>query len=250
MIVCPTCHSPVMSPENAKFCAVCNHPFLIEEGPRRTPHIIPWENLEGMGIARALVSTLRKCLLDPQVFFHELSFSRNTLKALLYALILGSIGSVFSFIWTYLLIGPLLDFLPWMDDYPVNSAISAAALIFTPFFVTAKVSFAALYFHGLLYLTRSNKQKAAATFRIVCYSQSAAIFDLIPVFGSVISPLWSLYLLAVGFNKVHDISIFKAFIIILLPLIFLLGAIIVLGLLFGAGILFHDVLKDSLSFIR
>jgi hypothetical protein len=79
-----------------------------------------WKEL---GIAKAFVSTLRKCLLDPRVFFNELSISRsNPPNALLYALILGSIGSVFSFAWTYLLIGPLLDFLPWMDDYSGQKA--------------------------------------------------------------------------------------------------------------------------------
>jgi hypothetical protein len=206
--------------------------------------------LEKLGIAKAFVSTLRKCLLDPHVFFNELSFSRGSLNALLYALMVGSIGSVFSFAWTYLLIGPLLDFLPWMNDYSVKNAASVAGLILTPVIVTVKVFFAALYFHGLLYLTRSNKQNAAATFRIVCYSQSTAIFDLIPVFGSIISPLWSLYLLAVGFNKVHKISIFKACMIILLPLIVLFMAVIALALLFGAGILLHDVFKDSLSYFR
>ena len=250
MIVCPTCHSPVMSPENARFCAVCNHPFLNEEGPVRIPDMIPWENLEGIGISRALVSTLRTCLLNPGVFFNKLSISHNTSKAILYALILGSIGSVFNFVWTYLLIGPLLDFLPWIDDYPVKSAISVAGLIFTPLIVAVKVFFSALYFHGLLYLTRSNKQNTAATIRIVCYSQSTAIFDLIPVFGGVISSLWSLYLLAVGFNKVHKISMFKAFMIILLPIIFLMVMIIILALLFGAGMLMHDVFKDSLTNFR
>lgn len=250
MIVCPTCQSPVMSPENARFCAVCNHPFLNQEELPHAPHIIPWENLEKSGIVKAFVSTLRKCLLDPHTFFDQLSFSHNSSKAWLYALIVGSIGSVFSFVWTYVLISPLLDFLPWMDDYPVKSAISVAGLIFTPLIVTVKVFFAALYFHCLLYFTRSNKQNSAATFRIVCYSQSTAIFDLIPVFGSIISPLWSLYLLAVGFNRVHKISIFKALMIILLPLIFLSAAIIMLALLFGAGILMHDVFKDSLSYFR
>ena len=250
MVVCPACGSPVMSPENTRFCAACNRPFHIEEELPRAPRIIPWENLEKSGIVNAFVSTLKKCLFDPHAFFDDLSFSRNSSKAWLYALIVGSIGSIFSFVWTYILFGPLLDLLPWMDDYSAKSAISVAGLIFTPLIVTVKVFFAALYFHGLLYLTRGNKQNAAATFRIVCYTQSTAIFDLIPVFGSIISPLWSLYLLAVGFNKVHKISMVKAFMIILLPIVFLMVMIAMLALLFGAGIFIYDVLKDSLSYFR
>jgi hypothetical protein len=250
MIECPTCRSPVISPENTKFCAVCNHPFLNEEGPLRITGIIPWENFEESGFARALVSTLRKCLLNPRDFFDELSFSHETFRALLYAFILGSIGSVFSFVWTCILIGAVIDFLPLMDDFRAKSAVSAAALIFTPLIVAIKVFFAALYFHGLLYLTRGNKQNIAATIRIVCYTQSTAIFDLIPVFGGIISSLWSLYLLTVGFNKVHKISMFKALMIILLPLVLLIAIIIILALLFGAGLLMHDVFKDSLSYFR
>jgi hypothetical protein len=43
---------------------------------------------------------------------------------------------------------------------------------------------------------------------------------------------------------------FKAFMIILLPIIFLMVMIIILALLFGAGMLVHDVFKDSLTNFR
>lgn len=250
MIVCPACQSPVISPETARFCTVCNRPFLNQEELAHAPYIIAWEELEKSGIVSALVSTLKKCLLDPYVFFDALSSSNNTSKAWLYALIVGSIGSIFSFIWTYLLISPLLDFIPWLDDRSAKSAISAAGLISTPLIVTVKAVSAALYFHCLLYLTRSKKQNIAATFRIVCYSQSTAIFDLVPVFGGLISPLWSIYLLTVGFNRVHKTSMFKALMIILLPLVFLMVSVVFLVLVFGAGLLIHEFFKDSLSFFR
>jgi hypothetical protein len=198
----------------------------------------------------AFIKTLRHCLLNPRDFFEKPSMDHASRRAWLYALIVGSIGSIFSFIWASALIRPLLASFPVLDDFGVNKAISTASLIFTPLIITLKVVFSALYFQFLLFLTRSARQNTSATFRIVCYAQSTAIFELIPVFGSIISPLWSLYLLAVGFNKIHKISMFRAYLIILLPLMFLLAAVLALAVFFSAGILFHDVLKGSLPLFR
>ena len=250
MMLCPKCASPVPSPETARFCAVCNAPFPSGLELSRAPEKVAWEELETRGVVTAFVKTLRRCLMDPIGFFSALSKSGGSRSAWLYALLVGSIGSMFGFVWTYALIRPLLAYFPMLDDFGFDSAVSTASLIFTPLIVSAKVGFFALYFQFLLFLTHRDRRGISATFKVVCYSQSAAIFNLIPVFGSIISPFWTLYLLARGFNKTHTMSMAKAFSIILLPLIAGIVVIVLLVTLISAGFLFHDVLKDSLSLFR
>jgi hypothetical protein len=116
----------------------------------------------------------------------------------------------------------MLKLVPEFQGFTEHTSMTAVALLCAPLFVTARLVVTALYFHVLIVLSRSNKQPPAGTFRVVCYAQSTAIFKLIPLFGSIIAPLWSLYLLAVGFSKIHKVSIFKAFILILLPLIIMI----------------------------
>jgi hypothetical protein len=138
-----------------------------------------------------------------------------------------------------------------LDQYTGKSAISVAGLVATPLIITAKLFLTTFYFHVLLFLMRSNRQNTSATFRIVCYTQSTAILDCIPLLGPILSPLWSLYLLAIGLSKVHAISVRRAIIIIFLPLVFIVGAGALLVLtLFGASMVFQDVFKDLLNLIR
>ena len=254
-MLCPKCASPVLSPESAKFCALCNHPLLSDShGANEAPPPlvgIPWEHVERRGVVKALIATLRKSLLDPQAFFGELSSSRNSYMAWLYALLLGSIGALFNFLWTYYLITPLLALLPGLDEYTGQNTVSIAGLIMTPVIISFKLVFAAFYFQVLLFLTRSNRQNTWATFRILSYTQSTAILDCIPLIGSVVAPLWSMYLLAIGLHKIHGISMAKAFMIILLPIVLLTGALLFIVLLiFGASLAAHDIAKDFFNLIR
>jgi hypothetical protein len=254
MITCPKCGNPQFT-TNSRFCPVCYYPLLEAEATSREKAAmmqgVPWENINRLGLWGALVATLKKCLTAPAAFFVDLAASRNTSMAWLFALIIGSIGSLFSFLWVYFLLTPLLDLVPGLDVYTGKNLLSTSQLIFAPIIMTAKLLLFTCYFHILLVLTRSNSQNLAATFRIVCYIQSTAIFNCIPVIGSVISFTWSLYLLSIGFNKIHKTSMLRAWmIILLLPVILSIFAGVVAGLLFGTGVIMLDSLKDSFQLFR
>ncbi len=254
MVKCPKCGNNQFM-DNSRFCSVCFFPLFEAETAGREKAAmmqgIPWENTTRLGLWNALVLTIKKCLATPAAFFVDLAASRNTSTAWLFALIIGSIGSIFSFLWVYFLLSPLLDVVPGLDAYTGKNLFSTGQLIFAPVIVTAKVLFFACYFHILLALTRSNSQNFAATFRIVCYIQSTAIFNCIPVIGNIISITWSLYLLSIGFHKIHKTSMLRSWmIILLLPVVLSIFAGAAAGLLLGTGILMLDSFKDSFQFFR
>jgi hypothetical protein len=165
--------------------------------------------------------------------------------AFVYALILGSIGSLLGFFWTYFFLDSgLLSSLSWLDKLTDGKEYSASVLILMPFIITIKELFLTLYFHTLIFLSRAKRRNIKSTFMAVCYTESAAILNLIPVAGSLLSPVLSLFILAAAFTKIHRMSTLKAVVIILLPL-FILGFLLTIALAgaIGAGVFVNGFLK-------
>jgi hypothetical protein len=242
---CPKCGTAISS-SSSDFCTLCGHP--LPSSGQQVPSAlfnkaIPWESVETLGITHALWATLRECLFSPSTFFAKVSHPHNTGMAFVYALILGSAGSIVGFLWTYLFLSWLPDSVPWFAGFSDSSSTSGASLILMPLLIAAKIVFAAVYFQILLTLTRSKKQGIKSTLGVVCYAESATILNLIPLVGSIVSVALSLYLLAVGISSVHRMSTTKAVVIILLPLLILgIFGILTLAVLIGFGALFNGFL--------
>jgi hypothetical protein len=254
MTKCPKCGNN-RSPDNSRYCSLCFFPLLEQDGTDRERAAalqgVPWENIERLGLFPALFSTLKKCLTVPASFFSDLAPSRRTAMAWLFALIIGCIGSLFNFVWSYFLLSTLLNMVPGLEGYTGRSLLTTGQLILAPFIITGKILFITCYFHLLLSMTRSSSQNIAATFRIACYAQSASIFDCIPVIGSVISLTWSLYLLSIGFNKIHKISMLRSWmIILLLPVVLSIVFGALAAVLLGTGLVMFDSFKDYLQILR
>jgi hypothetical protein len=237
MSSCPKCGSPASSPD-ALFCALCGYAQPSsgsESGAEHPGSGIPWESVAKTGVMHALLETIREILFSPMTFFSKVSSPHNAAMSFVFALIVGSVGSVLGFFWTHLLLSRLPSSFAWLDGFTGTAAASGAGLILVPLFTAVKVLFAAVYFQTLLTLTGTRRQGIKSTFSIVCYTESASLFNLIPLLGSVVSVVWSLFLLAAGFNSVHRMSTTKALVIILLPLL-ILGFLCILALALAAAV--------------
>ena len=112
-----------------------------------------------------------------------------------------------------------------------------------PLLITFKIIFISVYFQTLLLLTHAKRQSITSTFSIVCYAESTAVFNCVPLVGSFVSFAWSLVLLAVGLSRVHRMSMMKSFAIILLPLpIVAFFGILAMALVIGVGALSNGFL--------
>jgi hypothetical protein len=226
------CATPVLSPVG----------IPVQQAPSSA---IPWESIAVLGVVGAAAQTLFESLFYPSRFFGKLSSGHRPLLPFVYALMVGSAGSVLGFLWTYLFFSwfPASASLSWLAGPLGNTSASSAGLIALPFFISIKVVFASAYFHTLLVLTRSSRQGLKSTFSIVCYAESAEIFNLIPVVGSVVSVVWSLVLITAGFCSVHRMSTSRALVIIFLPLLILgFFSILAVALVAGAAAIFSGSL--------
>jgi hypothetical protein len=217
-----------------------------DTGSPASENTVPWESVRELGVGPALLRTLRECLLEPYSFFTKVAVSRSAGMAFVYALILGSIGAVISFIWTYFFLDSgLFSSLSWLDKLTGGKEYSASVLILMPFIITIKELFLTLYFHTLIFLSRAKRRDIKFTFMAVCYAESASILNLIPVAGSLLSPVLSIIILAAAFAKIHRMSTLKAVVIILLPVLILLCLfIIALAGAIGAGVFVNGFLKE------
>jgi hypothetical protein len=200
---------------------------LLSEG-------IPWESVSSLGIGRALLATLKECLFTPFAFFAKVALSHSPAMSFVYALILGSVGSLIGFLWTWLFLSRFQTSFPWLESIS-SASVSATGLVFMPLLTSIKIVFASVYFQTLLTLTGAKRKGISSTLGIVCYSESSALLNVIPLVGGVAALVWSLFLLSAGISRVHQMSMVKALVIIFLPLL-IVGFIGILAVALLAGV--------------
>jgi hypothetical protein len=249
MTTCPKCGAPIPLLD-ARFCPVCGQALLSSSqdttSNTQQSNSVPWESVETLGVVPALLRTLRDCLVKPYQFFETLADSRKAGMALVYALILGSTGAVLGFIWTqFFFDNALFSSLPWLSGLRGGKASSAIALMFMPLMIAFKELIVTLYFHALVLLSRTRHRDIKSTFMVVCYAESAAAFNIIPVAGGMLSAVFSIIILTAAFSKIHRMSTFKAVTIILLPLI-IIGILLTIAVAaaIGAGFFVNGIFKD------
>ena len=74
--------------------------------------------------------------------------------------------------------------------------------------------------HLLMKLLGGAKQPYEATFRVYCYSESAAILKLLPGLGWFIAIPWKLCCQVIGLKNAHGADTWKALLAVLFPFLF------------------------------
>lgn len=199
----------------------------------------PWERRERYGLLNGLYLTVKDVLMAPGRFFHRMPTEVGLGQPLLFAIALGVIASLFSWMWT--LTGSSLQVLLAQDQANAFKAplVSFLAFLFSPLTVAIRVFIQAGLIHLCLGLVGGNRLGFEATFRVAAYSEATGILSLVPVCGSVISFPWALVVAVIGLYSIHETEPWKAVVAVLLPFIAYLAmmglgaALLVTGLGFG-----------------
>lgn len=216
---------------------------------------IPWENLD-IGSFAAFFSTIKEVLFRPGQFYTDMPVTGGLKPPLIFGLILGSAGMIFSLfwsvIWTIITFNYGLSNLPDLDLsslLPISiHPISAVAIIMAciPFLIVISLLIWSIVTHILLALVLGNKSGFEATFRVLSYSLAAGLFYIIPFFGGMLAGLWGLVLEVVGLSRAHGIGLFRViFAVLFLPAI--LAILAMIALLATTGLI-SPALPDLLNF--
>jgi hypothetical protein len=249
---CAKCGAIISNVGALTHCEICGDLFNSTDSIKNTvsgSSEIPWENMENIGIIKALFQTIYTCIVKPSTFFALISTKSSLFHAWLFGLVAGSIGILCDFLWH----NHSSDYLDTFAKYGINSAssLNASILIFSPLILFLTIALISLYIHFLLILTRGRHNDLKSTVITICYSQSIAVLNIIPFFGNIISPIWGLYIIIAGISCVHKISKIRSSLTILLPVIFFLLFILFIAIIIiGSSILSSTLFKEIIPLFR
>ncbi len=196
---------------------------------------LPWDRRQELGFFPAFFETLKLVLLNPTAAFASMKPEGGLVDPLIYAVIGGSAGWLFYFIFS-LFIGSL----GVLGNHNALGGLFGLgfggifALIFFPIVLTLLLFIGAGIVHLCLTLVGGAKRGYETTLRVLCYSVGSTYpLMIVPACGGVIAAIWCLIVECIGLARAHETTTGKAVLAVLLPIIVCCGAGFVLGIMFG-----------------
>lgn len=237
---CPHCGHEFVPLENQRFCSYCgglldeqerkiqrvsprSDPRKVtesehfERGPDQGVGYVPWEDLDNLGFFQGLLQTVQRSLFSPQAFFSRLPVRGGFLNPLLYGVIVQTVGNMVGYLSSIVVQSPLFP------EGRIEGNMMLAIGLLIPIIVLIWLVLWALLLHVSLFLAGGANQDVEASFRIVCYSSAADLFNAIPVLGGAVALAWKVYILILGAREVNRISTARATGAVLLPLLVCCG---------------------------
>jgi hypothetical protein len=236
---CPHCGKEIA--EGQIFCQHCGarlaEPAPVAGGREKTP----WEDREARGFFSGLFTTVKDTLFRPSEFFRKMPVTGGLTDPLLYALIIGMAGLMFSYFWQILLQGAMQDaMLPGMKAVAgqhMLRGIGMAVLAFlSPFLVILGLFILSGVLHLFLMMVKGARSGFEATFRVAAYGSSANLFLVIPFCGGLLAGVWAIVLTIIGLREAHETTGGKAAVAVFFPVVVCCGLILVaIALFMGAA---------------
>ncbi len=198
---------------------------------------LPWDRRQELGFFTAFFETLKLVLHSPAEAFTAMKTEGGLADPLIYAMIGGSIGWLFYFIFSL-----FLGSLGMMSDHNVLAGVMGVGmgaifmLLFIPIALAFVLFLSSAIIHLCLYLVGGATRTFETTFRVVCYSLGSTYpLMIVPVCGGVIASIWGLVAEIIGLGRAHETTTGKAALAVFLPLIVCCGGGVLFAILFGIG---------------
>ena len=205
----------------------------------------PWERRAELGVGNGFIEAVKLFAVSPGEAFGQTLRRGDYGSPLFFAIIVGWIGIAIGQIWEMMMGASILSMLPpEVRGYVPFAAGSASGLILSIVFAPVWIIVALFLWGAILHLCLvivGGLEKSQAgfegSFRVVAYATLAQLANLIPVAGSVISLIWSIFLAVIGVQRLHDTTQGKAVIAVLIPIVLCCVCVGVAISLVGAGMM-------------
>jgi predicted Zn finger-like uncharacterized protein len=190
----------------------------------------PWERRSQLGLLQGVIATMKGVLFSPKSTFSSIPITGGWREPLAFGLLVGSIGSMFTFFWEFMaastgFLKPL-----WGGSVSTSSHLVFLLLIFlSPLFVTADLFISSIIIHVLLLIVRGGKNGYEATFRVVAYSQATRAWSVIPLVGGIIGWMWRSIVYIIGLKEAQETSYTRVILAFSIPFVLLI--VLISGLL-------------------
>jgi hypothetical protein len=234
MITCPQCNytrniPPERIPSRTRWvrCPRCGARFEFVrsegDGEEKKSFSTPWERRTQLGLWQGIKQTMKGVLFSPGNMFSTMPVRGGWREPLAFGLLAGSIGSMFSFFWEFLVAS--MGFLRplWRVSTSMSSPLVFLLFIFlSPLFVTFNLLFSSLVIHVLLLLVRGGKNGYEATFRVVAYSQATRLWSIIPLLGGAVGWIWRSIVYIIGLKEAQETSYGRVILAFSIPFVLLI----------------------------
>jgi hypothetical protein len=210
--------------------------------PIQEPGITPrpglaWERRAELGPATAMARTIFQVVFAPGAAFREMKQTGGWGEPLGFAVLVGSVAIWAAQLWD-MLTRSLLIGLTGATPEEVAAANLQEILfaLLAPILVLAVSFFAAAVVHVLLLMLGGAPHPYETTFRVICYTWSAGIFNLVPVCGVLIAAIWRIVVQIIGIREAQEVSTGRAAAAVLIPMVvacFCLVAVVLVAI--GVG---------------
>ena len=204
---------------------------------------LPWDERDSKGLFSAFIETLQMVLTRPSEAFTAMRREGGLGEPLLYAIIGGSFGLIFYFLYqlAFQSLGMFAN-RPNPLGHLVGASIGGVILIIlVPVLVTIIAFINAAILHVCLMIVGGAKQPFETTFRVICFA-SGSVFPLmvVPLCGGLIAGIWDIVLRCIGLARAHETDTGRAVLAVLLPVIVCCcGGLLCVMMLGGFGALMH-----------
>ena len=244
MMHCPRCKAPLPDPPE-KFCPSCGVDLeLAASGmPPTAPYSpsdwappagadpgrgTPWERHRELGYLAAFIETTQQVLMSPAAFFRAMPVAAGIGLPLVYAWIVGYVGVVVAALYDFVLqavMGPALTSLgqgaegiPGLAAAMGSVSLGMKLLLGIPF-ILVKMFLVTAVVHLALLALGAGTRGFEATFRVVCYSEAAALLNIIPICGGLLEIVAKLVIMIIGISEAQATTRGRATAAVLLPVL-------------------------------
>jgi hypothetical protein len=189
----------------------------------------PWDRRDQIGFGGALVETTQQVLLQPRHFYERMFVTGGVGGPLLYAVILGYIGVVANTVYNAVFSSIVGSSFPQlMGERPELERLlevygtwvgALGQLVTGPVWIAIGAFVGAGILHLVLMLLGGASADFEATFRVVAFAHAINVITLVPFCGSFVALVWWVIVASIGLSVVHRISMGRAVLAVLLPVL-------------------------------
>ncbi len=206
--------------------------------PAPSAQPLPWEE-PGYPPLEALYESAKLVLLQPRQAFSRMSQEVSLGKPVVFAVIFGWVGAIAAQLYQLVFRSTLASLVPPLfakKDLVFSQVFSFVFTLTAPIWVLIGLGILTLVLHLFLLVFGAANRGLETTFRVLAYTEAAQIFQLIPVFGSLIGMLWWLFVAIPGLAAAHHSSTGRAAAAVLTPVALCCVCLVALLVLLGAGL--------------
>jgi hypothetical protein len=199
-----------------------------------------WEDRDRLGFFPAISRTVSAVLMRPAETFAAMKRTGGLADPLLYFVLLSS--AMFAVSALYQLAAGSFNPAALPPNFPhaskgafsvalIGSILLSPALYVVSAFISSGIT------HLCLRLLGGANGPFETTFRVICYAKaSAAVFNLLPLCGSLIGVVWGAYCIIIGLREAQQTTGWKATLAITLPGLLCCGGLLLIGTAAGLSI--------------